>query len=213
MSVRLWILLSVSLGVLSSGPAQAQTQQLESFSLDAPSRAERLSDCLAGEADKCDGAVRLTPRSLKPATLPEGLSARGAVNGWKPRLLIKDRTEETAPPVLVSVDVDIFFETNSDQPLPSSAPDLADLAVAIRDARFDNKRFAVLGHTDARGSAAYNMDLSVRRAREVMRRLQDLSGLPAGRFVSDGRGESELRDPANPQSGVNRRVQIILFES
>ncbi|SNS30891.1 OmpA family protein [Antarctobacter heliothermus] len=214
--------LSQILGVLIclSGPLAAQSVELKGFHLepDPDERAKALGDCLAGVADRCGPRVQLTARSIDRRSV-QGLvdgAPPAQVNGLKPRLLVKDRTEDTpvgkATP-LVSIDIEIFFDSNSATPSATSVPDMQALATAITDPRFSTKRFVILGHTDGRGSDAYNLDLSERRANSVRARLQSLSGLAADRFISAGRGEQELKDPTNPDSDVNRRVQIILLDS
>ncbi|WP_305971701.1 MULTISPECIES: OmpA family protein [unclassified Mameliella] len=200
-----------------SDPLAAQSVELKGFRLapEPDERARDMSDCLAGIAEKCGPRVQLTRRSIDPGSVPGTKPV--ATNGLKPRLLIKDRTEDrpgaTKPGPLISVDVEIFFDYNSATPAATSLPDIQTLATAITDERFASKRFVILGHTDARGSDSYNLDLSERRAESVRQRLQSLSGLSADRFISAGRGETDLKDPARPESEVNRRVQIILLDS
>jgi hypothetical protein len=70
-------------------------------------------------------------------------------------------------------------------------------------------RVTVTGHTDTSGSAAYNLELSQRRAEAVAAELIRL-GVPAGEIVTIGRGEEQLLVPT--ADGVreprNRRVEI-----
>ena len=68
----------------------------------------------------------------------------------------------------------------------------------------------VMGHTDAVGGAAYNDDLSLRRARTVAWFLRDSVGLPDQRIRASGQGFRYLKYPEQPTHGANRRVQIIL---
>ncbi len=203
-----------------SGPLAAQSVELKGFHLEPEpdERAKALSDCLAGMPDRCGPRVQLTTRGIDRSSV-QGLvdgAPPAQTNGLKPRLLVKDRTKDTPAATgtpLVSIDVEIFFDSNSATPSAASVPDMQALATAITDQRFASKRFVILGHTDARGSDAYNLDLSERRADSVRARLQSLSGLAADRFISAGRGEQELKDPTNPDGDVNRRVQIILLDS
>jgi len=65
----------------------------------------------------------------------------------------------------------------------------------------------VEGHTDAHGSAEYNLNLSRRRAVAVMRYLVD-HGIDAGRLVAVGKGKSSPMT-ADPFDGRNRRVQFV----
>jgi outer membrane protein OmpA-like peptidoglycan-associated protein len=214
---RKFLYLALPLFIALGAPLAAQSVELKGFRLppEPDERARDMSDCLAGIAEKCGPRVQLTRRSIDPGSVPGTQPA--ATNGLKPRLLIKDRTEDlpgaAKPGPLVSVDVEIFFDYNSATPATASLPDIQTLATAITDERFASKRFVILGHTDARGSDSYNLDLSERRAESVRQRLQSLSGLSADRFISAGRGETDLKDPARPESEVNRRVQIILLDS
>jgi hypothetical protein len=69
----------------------------------------------------------------------------------------------------------------------------------------------VIGHTDTVGSAAYNLELSQRRAESVANELIAL-GVPATAIATVGRGEEDLLVPT--ADGVdeprNRRVEIVV---
>jgi OmpA-OmpF porin, OOP family len=66
---------------------------------------------------------------------------------------------------------------------------------------------AVEGHTDAVGSAEYNIDLSRRRAVAVAHYLVE-HGVDARRLIPVGKGKTEPL-VANPVDGRNRRVQFL----
>ena len=63
------------------------------------------------------------------------------------------------------------------------------------------------GHTDAKGSAVYNKQLSLKRAEAVKRYLVG-KGIDAGRLDTVGYGSERLLTPDNPQDPSNRRVEI-----
>ncbi len=111
-----------------------------------------------------------------------------------------------------SVDLDVKFEFDSAELTPEAEAVLIDLATAMNDAKFIDSPFLIEGHTDAVGSDAYNLDLSDRRAASVRQFLVS-QGVGDVRLSSEGKGESELLDPANPTSGVNRRVRVINLDS
>jgi outer membrane protein OmpA-like peptidoglycan-associated protein len=69
---------------------------------------------------------------------------------------------------------------------------------------------AVEGHTDAVGSAEYNIELSRRRAVAVVRYLVE-HGVEAGRLLAVGPGKTE--PVADPMDGCNRRVQFLRLSS
>ena len=101
------------------------------------------------------------------------------------------------------------FDYASDRLTAEARRTLDRLARALRSTELGGLRFRVEGHTDSRGSAAYNMDLSVRRARAVAAYLAEVRGFAAARFDMVGHGESRPRDPANPEGAINRRVEIV----
>ncbi|AZV79883.1 OmpA family protein [Parasedimentitalea marina] len=117
----------------------------------------------------------------------------------------------TATEPLPSVDMEILFDYNSDSVRGDQLSQLADLAALLKSERFDAYRFLFLGHTDAKGSAAYNEDLSARRAESVAALVRGLGGLQADRTLATGMGFSRLKTPGDPLSGQNRRVQLVLL--
>jgi OOP family OmpA-OmpF porin len=85
---------------------------------------------------------------------------------------------------------------------------LQDLATALRDGRLGSFKFQVEGHTDSRGSAAYNEALSARRAESVAIFL-NTEGVALERLVSVGKGFREPLDTVDTKAAVNRRVRIV----
>jgi outer membrane protein OmpA-like peptidoglycan-associated protein len=69
----------------------------------------------------------------------------------------------------------------------------------------------IVGHTDADGNYASNLDLSKRRALSVKNELVKTFGIDASRLETDGMGETKpvaLNDtPSN--KALNRRVEFI----
>ncbi|QNJ97561.1 OmpA family protein [Constantimarinum furrinae] len=76
---------------------------------------------------------------------------------------------------------------------------------------YPNTIFHIEGHTDSRGSDAYNMKLSNERAASVMQYLTTI-GMPANRLTSKGYGEERPVATNNTAAGrqQNRRVEISL---
>jgi outer membrane protein OmpA-like peptidoglycan-associated protein len=72
-------------------------------------------------------------------------------------------------------------------------------------------RFQIEGHTDAQGSAAYNLSLSGRRADSVLAFLSQ-QGVAKDKLQALGKGSSDLLEPAEPRSPKNRRVRILTLE-
>ena len=117
------------------------------------------------------------------------------------------RSLRNLAPEARKIDLMIQFDFDSARLQEVSKPLLSSLAEAMGSERIKTLRFKVEGHTDARGSAAYNEALSARRAQSVLAFLQS-GGVQAGRLQAEGRGATELLDPAHPQAPENRRVRI-----
>ncbi len=105
------------------------------------------------------------------------------------------------------VDLNIPFEINSSDLKPEAVQQLVQLEEALQMEQLANFRFAIVGHTDASGSAAYNRNLSRARAESVTKFLID-RGVDPVRLEVIGRGEDELLHPDQPLHGANRRVEI-----
>jgi outer membrane protein OmpA-like peptidoglycan-associated protein len=69
----------------------------------------------------------------------------------------------------------------------------------------------IVGHTDADGQDADNLDLSKRRAASVKAELVKTFGVKGDRLVTDGAGETQPVAPNDTPSNkaLNRRVEFI----
>lgn len=110
---------------------------------------------------------------------------------------------------LPSLDIRVPFGYNSDALTPQAEAVLKPLGEALKDPRLAKARFLIGGHTDAKGSDDYNQNLSERRARSVQTHLVANFGIDPARVRSMGFGERSLADAAQPEDGVNRRVEIV----
>lgn len=84
--------------------------------------------------------------------------------------------------------------------------------------RSENLRVEISAHTDSRGSDAYNMNLSDRRANAVVDYLVE-NGISADRMIAKGYGESRLRNECSDdvecseeQHQQNRRVEFAVLD-
>lgn len=111
-----------------------------------------------------------------------------------------------------SIDLEINFDYNSATVSPKAVPTLVALGRALSAAELKGTVFLINGHTDAKGGAEYNQDLSERRAEAVKRLLVEQFNLPATTLISIGYGKMQLKNSADPFAGVNRRVQIVNTE-
>jgi outer membrane protein OmpA-like peptidoglycan-associated protein len=105
----------------------------------------------------------------------------------------------------------IYFRTNSAELLAASRRVLDEVGQALLDR--PEAQIEIQGHTDASGSAGYNLQLSERRARSVFEYLTaTYPGLERGRFTVRGYGESRpIASNETPDGmAMNRRVEFVV---
>ena len=110
---------------------------------------------------------------------------------------------------LAQFTVEVDFDFNSAVIKPSSYRTVGSIADALHNPILLGYGFLVIGHTDSVGGREYNIGLSQRRAEAITAALVDPFGVNPAILQPVGLGEEQLRDPAHPTSGVNRRVQLI----
>jgi OmpA-OmpF porin, OOP family len=110
---------------------------------------------------------------------------------------------------LAQFTVEINFDFNSASIRPESYRAVGAIADALHNPILLGYGFLVVGHTDSVGGRMYNVGLSQRRAEAIVAALIDPFGVNPAVLQPIGMGEEQLRDPAHPTSGVNRRVQLI----
>jgi outer membrane protein OmpA-like peptidoglycan-associated protein len=111
------------------------------------------------------------------------------------------------------IDLEINFDYNSANISSRSLPSVQALGRALSNPELKGSAFIVAGHTDAVGGDHYNQDLSERRADSIKRYLVDRLAIAGSDLVTVGYGKTKLKDPANPLSEVNRRVQVVNMEN
>lgn len=105
----------------------------------------------------------------------------------------------------------VQFETATAEIKASSSPLLDEVVGVLTDA--PDIRLAVHGHTDSRGSAAYNRELSLRRARAVVDYLAR-KGIAPSRLEAHGFGPDRPIASNDTDEGraANRRVEFKILE-
>ena len=116
----------------------------------------------------------------------------------------------TGSQLIVNLPQDILFDTDSAALRGDLVSDLRAMAANLQ--QYPNSTVQVIGHTDNTGSAAYNQDLSERRAQSV-RSVLTQSGVSSGRIQAIGRGEAQPIASNQTAEGrrQNRRVEIIII--
>ena len=116
--------------------------------------------------------------------------------------------ESAAPEAKPSLSLLIQFDFNSAKVKPDSQQALSNLAQALQSRELAESKFAVEGHTDAKGRADYNLKLSQQRADGVRAYLAG-NGVLDARLQAVGKGSSDLANTADPLAAENRRVRIV----
>lgn len=163
-----------------------------------------------------DDAVERRQRALVGAGV--GALAGGAIGNYQDRqeAALRDRLQGTGVDVVrqgdnivLSMPDAITFSTNSSALQPQFRPVLDNLASTLN--QYNQTVINVAGHTDQRGDASYNLNLSQQRAEAVAGYLNG-RGVTRDRMVVTGRGETQLLCTQNTEAcwARNRRVEITL---
>jgi len=142
--------------------------------------------------DKHPGRARLSAAGIGQALAVRGLPSKGFTP--VPR-----------------VDLYILFDFDQDSPNAEGLTQVEALADALTArAAVAGERYRLIGHTDTQGPAAYNQDLSERRAGGLLRLVETRDPRLAGRLVSEGRGETRPLYPGDTKEDhrLNRRVEV-----
>lgn len=181
---------------------------------------------LAQSASEPSAQQIIDALKAKPATASQDTGADAASSAPKPRRTRNFAVEAVspaegsaapapaapaAPPQPNSISLAIQFDVNSDRVQPSSMQTLNALATAMKSPELSKLRFRLEGHTDATGQAAYNRKLSAMRA-ESVKRVLVINQVAPDRLVTEGKGSTELANPADPAAAENRRVRIVSLE-
>lgn len=113
---------------------------------------------------------------------------------------------------LPSVDVEVFFKLGSYELEGQQNRALAAVASKLSRISGEGYSLAVLGHTDKRGTHAFNQALSDQRAQTVKRFLEPFLDSNAEVYTK-GMSYDALKNSLDPYASENRRVQIILIPS
>jgi OOP family OmpA-OmpF porin len=109
-----------------------------------------------------------------------------------------------------SVDIyGILFDFDKDNLKPESKETLDQIALLMKG---DGKlKLEIVGHTDSRGRKNYNLDLSKRRAANVVAALVSDYRIAADRLTASGAGDTKPVDTNDSDEGraKNRRVELV----
>ncbi|WP_210395890.1 OmpA family protein [Motiliproteus sediminis] len=127
--------------------------------------------------------------------------------GTAPGVAVDDKGCELQTMKTVSVSLNVQFANNSAEVTSAYATQMEALAYVLK--ADPDTRVTIHGHTDSQGAAAYNQDLSQRRADAVKQYMVDNYGVDAGQLEAVGHGESDPIADNSTREGraKNRRVE------
>ena len=175
---------------------------------------QQILKALAPEKKPLTRGLSVGPPSDPAATAAETKFVQ-TTRGRNTRSLSSAEREEIATIVKdkPKIDLEINFDYNSADISAKSLPSVQALGRALTNTDLKGSTFVVAGHTDAAGGESYNQDLSERRADSIKRYLVDKYGINGADLVTVGYGKSKLKDPNQPMSEANRRVQVVNMEN
>jgi len=160
----------------------------------------------ADAIEECDGAIAKPAASPAPtAAAPSQVSAPAVDKNITPAAATAAAPTPTAEKVTYSADA--FFDFDKALLKPEGKATLQTLVAKLKDT--DIEVIVATGHTDSTGPEAYNVKLSMRRAKAVKAFLVS-KGIPEARVFVEGKGEAQPTADNHTKDGraKNRRVDI-----
>ena len=154
----------------------------------------------------------LTSFNFAPVVLAQDdLSSDDIVDALTPKKSVNRgiKVNKANPDEAPSISMRVQFAYDSDELENEAILSLRALGAALRDPRLADYKFEIIGHTDAKGSDAYNLELSKRRAAAVVEHLVFFHNVDRNRLVAIGMGEEDPINKSDPDAAENRRVEII----
>jgi outer membrane protein OmpA-like peptidoglycan-associated protein len=118
----------------------------------------------------------------------------------------------TPQEIKIDLSADVLFDFDKADLKPAAETQLQNLLTVVNSR--PNASVGIEGHTDVRGEAAYNQELSQRRA-ESVRTWLTAHGVGAGRIAATGAGEARPVKTGSSEADhqANRRVEIRILGS
>lgn len=175
--------------------ANAATQQAQ---LEAQQRAKAQQDAVTAQAERNKAQAELNAAQAERDKALAEMRRLGEV------------AEHADKSLVLTIGSEVMFRSRQAALLPRAKEKLDQLAEALLQLGSD-QQFVIEGHTDSRGSAAYNRRLSRLRALAVRSYLIS-RGVDPSRIRAEGRGEDEpVADNGDAEGRANnRRVEIIV---
>lgn len=190
---------------ISQAEARRREVQLEARTAEAE-RARSMAEQRAMQAERSQQEARAS-QAVAEAAIEEANRLADELNAMEGELEA-ERTERG----LVLTLGDVLFDTDGDDLKAGADVSMDRLAAFLKEN--PRRRLMVEGHTDSRGEAEYNKDLSERRADSVTEALVE-RGIPSDRIRPVGLGEEYPVAGNDTSAGMqqNRRVEIVVSNS
>jgi OOP family OmpA-OmpF porin len=155
-----------------------------------------MPDRLVGKVTKGRGLVQLVV--VTPDTMEQKMAFVNAND-------MKQALHDSGKVVLYG----LYFDTDKDAVKPESQPTMAEIAKLMKSD--PSLRLHVVGHTDNQGKPDYNLELSRRRAANVVSELTSKDGITASRLDAFGCGlyAPVASNEAETGRAKNRRVELV----
>lgn len=114
-------------------------------------------------------------------------------------------------PARRAIDLEVLFEFDSARLTADGRDVLDSLGGALGSNELaDVRRVTLEGHTDAKGSDAYNDSLSLLRAQSARQYLIQKHRIAPDKLHAVGKGKAEPADARDPYGAANRRVRVVV---
>jgi outer membrane protein OmpA-like peptidoglycan-associated protein len=196
---------------VSAAALEQANRNIEKYNKDQDHLRSRLQQETQSELERTKQELEAQKRVV--ATEREAREARQAAERHAAAALQSleaiGRVHEESRGIVITLSGALLFATNEHSLLPIAKQKLREVAGALLEQGDSN--ILVEGHTDARGSAIQNHELSLLRAREVRGYLIS-QGIPTANIQAAGLGaERPIASNTTPEGrSINRRVEIVV---
>lgn len=171
----------------------------------APSRHGTADAVTTGHAIHPESEVRRELENERSAREAAGARTAAALENLRRVATVDDQERG----IVITLSGSVLFASGQAQLLPNAQQRLDQVATTLHD--YPDQDMVVEGHTDSRGSASSNADLSLRRAQAVLTCLVS-RGVSTERIRAMGIGpDRPVADNRSAEGRANdRRVEIVL---
>jgi outer membrane protein OmpA-like peptidoglycan-associated protein len=179
------------------------------------------TQAVAGDLSQQQIFDALTPRQMTrslTAVAPTGPDHQALIANLRHRgtrsLTTTERTELAAmADERPAVDLQIYFDFDSATITPRAVPQLTNLGNALAKPGLRDSMVTINGHTDGKGTDAYNQRLSEQRAETIKQYLVEHFPLSSENLVAVGYGKQKPKNAGDLFAAENRRVEIVNLAS